>query len=538
MKKYIAVAVIIVVAALLIVPLTRNILREQINISPAPVVSNDYLVQIAQAEEVKPGDIVDSRKNQYSQIDRLRSLIAAYPTRPDAYGALLVNENRFGIVSADRKDLNSEEKTESIIAAKQLLADSEASIKVDPKNGFPLSQKASALLVLNRNSEAIAAIDKASQCPKWDDYISSLAQGDISYTEAGWPNTLDDFQTMEGIMFPHYGRYRGIARAMARLALNYEKTGDIEKGYKIRKTAFEYGKTMVKHSKFIICGFVGAAFENIAFASLPEGNMSPNTPNRTSRTKNQEIYISFLKNHGEAFKAREVRALVAQAQFHNDELLRLSKLRSYDGFFWPPAFRSEITEYLIEKQLLLAGILAAILLTVFALFKAVSERLPDKFSPLRIIMGLITAICIGWIAFTIPTINHIYNHDYDCSQFFMKPGQMGLPDWNPDDKPNQDFIISQYPVLLLSIMLGVMLITAIASMIIARKRGASGFTAFAGSFANSSFAALALVAIVYVAILPSFLSNNKQTNWHITHNMLNETQYAAKLTHTTWPPKL
>jgi hypothetical protein len=161
MKIKISIAVIVIVAVLLIVPLTRNILREELNLAPYPVVANDYLAQLAQATNLPPETPSETIEQILAldnvRITRLRKLIARYPNRPEGYAILFENEqlNNYGIWLDPWRSLKPIEKADQAQEVKQFLIDIETARKIDPSNGFFLTEKALGLLIENRNSEGL-----------------------------------------------------------------------------------------------------------------------------------------------------------------------------------------------------------------------------------------------------------------------------------------------------------------------------------------------------------------------------------------------
>jgi hypothetical protein len=373
MKTKITIVVFAIIALLIIVPITRNILHEQLSIPTATIASNDYLVQLARTQEIKPNEIIEQAKDRYPEIDHLRKLIDQYPNRPEGYACLMLTEMRNYNIEPERAMPPKNSKSEIYYPiihyqekTKQFLDDADAGMQADPSNGFFLADKALALLTEHKDNEALACIASIPQCPKWDDYWTALYLGRVKSCELnnGWSNSLDNTEIETSIIFPQYAYYRQTTRHLIKMAIDSEQAGDIEKGYQIRQIVYRFGKNMADRPQTVIEALVGAAIENDSYLSTikydNQGEFSNSLWQKTS-------YVDYLRSTGKTPHANVIDKEQVNTERTRSEIRRLLHAADQQNqvFFGHASITTALVEYLIGKDLCIGVIFSSLFGLIF-----------------------------------------------------------------------------------------------------------------------------------------------------------------------------
>ncbi len=140
---------------------------------------DDYAIQLAAALE--PGYPASIRS---FRVDPLRALISHFPSHPALYAHVLryATLNEIGFRRAEEDLLTGDAVSKSAPSfhaptptPPQLAAfDQEAATgeRLDPTNAYFPLMRAIGLITSHRDAEALAAIQRASMKPHWDDYIA------------------------------------------------------------------------------------------------------------------------------------------------------------------------------------------------------------------------------------------------------------------------------------------------------------------------------------------------------------------------------
>jgi hypothetical protein len=556
MKKKAVVLVVVIITLLIAFPLTRSILRRQLmpkdviallchfiiprhshSYNPASVQSGDYLAQLAQAMEYPIDEDLSEYQEEPHQRASLRKLISRYPNRPEGYSGLLTRErNDYNIYPENTAPQNARKNAAFIQQTKDFLTDTENAIKIDPANGYFLTDQADALMCLGRNDEALECLKRIPSCPKFDSYANALYFGKIENGKQtqGWVSALDSYNdwrmsyAQAGVSAPYQE---------LQIAIDKEHAGDIEQGFQIRKIIRNYAYNLLKHSQRIQTAQTAIRYLGFSFSS--------SLPHSTSGNKQDlwttDGYADFLCSHGKNAEAAEI----DQAQtYQRNVQAQLTQLlyavyQKQGDCISTQSMRDGTVEYLLETVLIDAALATALLGLLFALMKwtnATEKRHPW---PIHLLSHLISTpglplVFILYIFITFGTdmssANDLFTKTLpNCllarSSIYQKWG--GVYFYN---------IISNHQFDLIYIQIWIQAIIAIAALIIAIRRKKGVYVAFISSLASSSLVLVVFYLCVYLAILPSMIKNNEMANKHISQDMTHETQYAAQLARIAWPP--
>lgn len=258
--------VVLTLTGLCIWPATRRLVHQQV-IKPLlpPVMSNpaadaqrvadenprDYATQLAFALTMPV-----PQHEQINSVQRLHELAARFPNEPSLYAHTLRYASYWTIIlhRPEQEELyadpSSSSPTEPKFAAPKSLAayDSDAADgeRLDPDNAYFPLMRAVGLYEAHRDVEAIAALHRAGQKTRYEDYANSeFGVLDTFYTKAyGRQNAMARMATQACIIFPHYSQIRALARMGIVSAVHAELGGNKEEGFAIRRDVMRTGALM------------------------------------------------------------------------------------------------------------------------------------------------------------------------------------------------------------------------------------------------------------------------------------------------------
>lgn len=189
--------------------------------------------------------------------------------------------------------------------------------QLDPRNAYFPFMRSIGLFVLRRDSQALAAIERAAALTSWDEFVQDEQRGRWRAEElqSGPLTARRRAMATASILLPHYSRFRSSARIATYAAVKAEAAGRPEDGLKIRRSVARCGSLMRVHSRYFIGSLVGVGVTDVSF-QLP-GGAAPATyadrergdARRERRIRTYEAYLTRIGHPEEAAWVRsEARA--------------------------------------------------------------------------------------------------------------------------------------------------------------------------------------------------------------------------------------
>jgi hypothetical protein len=464
----------------------------------------------------------------------MRELIARYPNRPEAYSILLENElfhdnEYFDSLQPTKKA----EKANRTNYANQIIADADAARKIDPENGYFLVFKTDALIIDERNDQAVASLNDFLKCSKWDDYENAGFNETIENIGKIriWQNSLNNIRSWTEYSYfnPEFiirsNNIQRIANDALLLASNSEKAGDIEKGYEIRKCVLMLGKKIEDHSGFGIESMTGGSIEKRTLYS----SVSPGS----DKLWELDNYAPFLRKRGHMAQAAEidrVKSEIDQAESNTDSIDILHSNHI------PSAMIETYTRlYLCAKSMLIGALIISIFGLIYEFMRVMAEDSEKQHwahpiigKILGILLTIGLAIYIGLLDFPSPDQAYGYfDPAAHPSVLFQVPPLHQIPmrikfiiEIILNRQASGNLInILYYPNICIEIIFGIQFLIAITMSIISKRQGKSAFIGYTGSLAASSLAVVTLFLIAYLSLLPPLINTNEKINLQIAHEL-------------------
>ncbi|HLV80952.1 MAG TPA: hypothetical protein VKT32_11755 [Chthonomonadaceae bacterium] len=192
-------------------------------------------------------------------------------------------------------------------------ADAAQGEQLDPDNAYFPLLRAGGLFAAHQNVEALAALRRAAEKPRWEEYIADEEAGRWRLVQEAFGDygTLPRVAAYAAILFPHYPLIRATARMALYKAVEAEKAGHVEEGLAIRESVLDCGSRMRVQSRIVIGSLVAIAIEAIATtypggAQMPKWDLSVTGEQR--RIKHIEQYKSWLHRIGHPEERARVQA--------------------------------------------------------------------------------------------------------------------------------------------------------------------------------------------------------------------------------------
>ncbi len=257
-------------------------------------------------------------------IERLRGLEARFPNEPTLYAHVLRYATR-GQVHLRRREqdelsLISQKHNETVKDA--LLSEHLASFdrdaaqgeRLDPNNAYFPLMRAAGLFEAGRDADAIAAIRRAGQATRYEDYVGEEFYSldrfrALAYGESG---ALARVSVAAAILFPHYAELRAMCRMGVVSAIHAEQSHNAQAGFAIRRDLAHAGGLMRVQGHSLICSLVGMAITSITM-SRPGGTPLVKTDDTGHMTEAQREarqqeklnkYCAYLRSIGHDDEAR------------------------------------------------------------------------------------------------------------------------------------------------------------------------------------------------------------------------------------------
>ncbi|MGC4043268.1 MAG: hypothetical protein QM758_05645 [Armatimonas sp.] len=216
--------------------------------------------------------------NAGSDLAKLEVVASRFPESVTTRAALLRAQTQDYRLHLDWREPNSraqpsaqnlERLTERGV---QLVASAEVSEKLDPDNAFFPAMTAVGLAAQGKETEALIALHRAAEKPRFDDGSTALVQGKLDLLEAAQGRTphIARMAVAAAETYPHYAPLRSLSRIALSEAVAAEKAGDVERGFEIRQDIQKLGLRVRIDSAPFIGVLVGNALIAIS-ASEPGG---------------------------------------------------------------------------------------------------------------------------------------------------------------------------------------------------------------------------------------------------------------------------
>lgn len=192
--------------------------------------------------------------------------------------------------------------------------------RLAPANAlFPLC-RAIGQLEAGDDRAALASLRRAASCANWEDYTAAELQGQWRLLEAATDDrsALPRLALAGAILYPHYARFRTVARILTVRAMQAEQAGRVKEGVAIRHALMQVGGRMRRDSSNAIGALVGIAINTVA-AGRPGGILPPREPPLTREITEEErwarsdkrrhLYADYLRANGMGPEARWFEAL-------------------------------------------------------------------------------------------------------------------------------------------------------------------------------------------------------------------------------------
>ncbi|MBB6050837.1 hypothetical protein [Armatimonas rosea] len=199
-----------------------------------------------------------------------------------------------------------------------ILALTEAGEQCDPGNAFFPTLRAVALLAFHSDSQALAALHQAAQCPRWDDYTNEEVLARLAQLDhvQGRHSALAEMQVEQSLIAPHFGRLRALARVVTVLAAKREQAGALTEGLALRHDLRALGVLLREQPGLPLTAHTGITLTAIATAR-PGGELPRKYTGSSEETK-QARRRDTLAAHTKYWGAAEASA-VAQLWKRNEE---------------------------------------------------------------------------------------------------------------------------------------------------------------------------------------------------------------------------
>ena len=245
----------LVLLTLAVLPATSWLLRQQVGAMMRPTfLAENRAARERQVAEANPGDYqtqvayalsapLDLTNNTPSllRIERLNTLTAKFPNEPSLYAHLLryYASGSVGLHRTDEDELSAEPAKRTGVLKPSQPADlaafdaaAEQGERLDPDNAYFPFMRTVELYEAHRDEDAIAALHRAGQKTRFEDYSGAeFTATDRFYTAAhGRQGGINRVSQAAMLLFPHFALMRGTARLSTVSAIHAELAGQSRSG--------------------------------------------------------------------------------------------------------------------------------------------------------------------------------------------------------------------------------------------------------------------------------------------------------------------
>ena len=307
--------------------------------------------------------------------------------------------------------------------------------RIDPENAYFPFMRAYGLFAAHHNAEALAAVERASVKPVWNEYLTENVEAQWRlHTEAfGDPGALPHSSILSFEMLPEYTRLREAARITVYQAVLKEQAGHLEEGFVLREALRRCGDLMRVQSTTLIGSLVGIAISTISETrpgGIPAPKDSPGLSPEQKAQRRLEIYCAYVTKIGHPEAARRAR---------DEEAARRSVqvFASLDQPF--PDFTGPLVHLTFWWMAGLALLLNAVWVLVLGLLAAGQARLPLTPKPpigwkaasvqFVLAVGLWLLLAIAFVFVSESWIVLVYHAAVDWREASGVAGVLGLVAW-------------------------------------------------------------------------------------------------------------
>jgi len=285
----------------------------------APRRANDFGLRFADTLAAAPFGIDTSTE----RVRRLRALESEFGDRPALHGAILRFATQGEVIIGRWDEQNrltgntdeAESKSGRVPAGRNTPdtlaafdANAQAGERLDPDNAFFPFLRAVGFFAAGRDADALAAIERASTKPAWNDYVTDelnalWRRNEILRGEE--PGAVARIAQAASVMLPHFAQMRSAARLTTLRAMEAEQIGQVEKGLAIRRALARCGGKMRTDSSTLIGNLIGVFITNTA-GMRPGGALplSKNLPGNERGRLVRARYVVYLNRIGHPDEAR------------------------------------------------------------------------------------------------------------------------------------------------------------------------------------------------------------------------------------------
>lgn len=341
---------------------------------------NDYQMQLAAQQNW------DSREQRERYVAYLRTLTPRFGNNPSLYANLLRYEiggdkEKQGVHLArpEEHELEAGGKYNTLPASAPALlaafdADAAQGERLDPSNAYFPLMHAISLFAARRDAEGLAAVQRASTKPVWNEYVSDETNGRLRLADAAYGHapSISRVAITAAALYPQYAPLRAVARIATVLAMHAEQSGDPARGMSIRRALMQDGDLMRVQAQVYIGNLVGIAISATA-RSRPGGSEAAKRPqpfdgDQWARMR-LEAFARYARQAGFPDDAAR-----AEAQYAAGETVRRKVSMSLDHSIFSPQSLNRLAAGWIGGTL---ALVSAFWLLVLGGVGALLSRLPS-----------------------------------------------------------------------------------------------------------------------------------------------------------------
>lgn len=518
-----------------------------VDVSPGRVIRANHAFEAAAANH--PGDYevqlvaarikglnswqegIDEKAKERSPVAfNLRELRPQFGDHPGLYAHILRYASQ-GEVRMQREEENMGKETPKPAGLKitpvspEALAeydeDAAEGERLDPDNAYFPFMRSVSLFAEHRDSEAIAAIQRAAAKPAWREYIAEEMVGDerILVEDFGDRSAITRSARAAMILFPHYARLRAVARIMVYKAMQAEKAGRPDEGMQLRQAILHAGSKLRGGSSSAIGTLVGIAIQSISTA-YPGGEIKQSgdkseeklSAEERSRKRLDTFYV-YLRNIGHPEAVTEFRGEMEAGQRGRQIIQKGIVMSPFMG----PAYKS--LSHWWATDLLLSGTI------IWLLFMAGLAALVAYFGRRSVPVALVAAaIGFALLAFLSQRCTENMAGSLGMEQMMVSMTEGGDdgsgPFWNSPQKLLAAFGM---PALALSVFLvvGIVCLRRRQPLVHGMMRGLTS--------------AACLLVLVYAGCVLFTLRPEAEVHYGLDRTLTHEGRYLAELVGEPWP---
>ncbi len=476
---------------------------------------NDYQIQLAAAEL-----LVEKHEERP---DRLRALIARFPNEPSLYATVLrydclqrIRFNReegFLLYGNPVPKALPKPKPQDLAAFERIAVIGE---RLDRDNAYFSAMRAVGLFAARQDREAITALQRAGQKPRWNDYALDEAKGTIRLYEAAFGRSSGSVRISlySIVLAPHYSLLRAMARVATYKAVEAERTGRAKEGIAIRRALARWGRLVRTQSSSAIGSLVGIDITATA-ASRPGG--AP--PINLKLPQRQERYVRYLRQIGQQDEADWMQAEFKAGE-RAREIIRAGQDRS---IFGEEHLSKTALLWIVSLTLLSSALLMSLLWATAALLTR--SRFGQGVLPLLLMTGLWTGCMV-----------HFWNTGVVKTTIAM---QQVLEDLMFSDNSTTSLLLNLPPVFWQLLCVGfiayIPLLTAILAVIGGMALGLRASAALAQSIRQVALPVACALFLFYALALAGTAKHESQIEAALKQCLQSEGRYYASLVGKMWP---